>query len=86
MSALITIGNLILWRSIYQNEGKYYVDAVYFPLISKPKLKQGVVLDVINKETIFPELGPNSVQRNDIRRFSYFTNDEMFSRKHICSD
>ncbi len=73
-----TIGNLILWRSIYQNEGKYYVDAVYFPLLSKPKLKQGVVLNVINKETIFPELGPNSVQRNDIRRFSYFTNDYIY--------
>ncbi len=73
-----TIGNNILWRTVYQSGEMYYVDAVYMPLLSEPLFKKGVQVNVIDKETIFPELGVNSTQRKDIRRFSYFAQDFIY--------
>ena len=73
-----TIGNNILWRSVYKFKDYYYVDAVYMPLFSLAKFKEGEKVAVIDKETIFPELTENSIQRNDIRRFSYFSQDFIY--------
>lgn len=73
-----TIGNNILWRSVYQYDGNYYVDAVYMPLFSVPIMKEGVSLEVIDKESVFPEIGQDSIQREDIRRFSYFSQDYIY--------
>ena len=73
-----TIGNNILWRSIYKNREIYYVDAVYMPSFSKPKFKEGTKVNVIDKNTIFPELEYNSIQRQDIRRFSFFSQDYIY--------
>jgi len=68
-----TIGNNILWRTVYQFDGFYYVDAVNLSLFSNPILHEGVKVEVINEDKIFPELGVDSVARNDIRRFAYFS-------------
>ena len=73
-----TIGNNILWRSVYQSENLYYVDAVYAPIFSTSKIKEGSRFIVINKNTIFPELEFNSKQRNDIIRFSNFSQGFIF--------
>jgi len=73
-----TIGNNILWRSVYQYEGYYYIDSVYLPFFGKPIIIEGEKAKVIDKESIFPKLGENSVQRNDIRRFSYFSNNYIY--------
>ena len=73
-----TIGNNILWRSVYQFKDHYYVDAIYFPFFSEPIFKEGVRLKVIDKETVFPELSNESTQRKDIRRFSYFSQDFIY--------
>ncbi len=73
-----TIANSILWRTIYQFNGKYYVDAVYVPLFGKAKIKNGVNIQVIDKEKIFPELKQESIQREDIRRFSFFSQDFIY--------
>ncbi len=73
-----TIGNNILWRTIYQSGDFYYINAVYMPIFSQPFHKNGVKLKVIDKENIFPELGKKSVQRSDIRRFSYFSQNYIY--------
>ncbi len=73
-----TIGNTILWRSVYQSRDNYYVDAVYMPLFSEAILREGVTLKVIEKENVFPELSNSSVQRKDIRRFSYFSQNYIY--------
>lgn len=73
-----TIGNNILWRSVYRSGGHYYVDAVYMPAFAPPIIQEGVTIKVIDKETIFPELSGDSVQREDIRRFSYFSQDYIY--------
>ena len=73
-----TIGNIILWRSVYRTNNKYYVDAVYAPFFDEPKFKSGAILNAIDKESVFPELKSNSIQREDIRRFSFFSDDFIY--------
>jgi inner membrane protein len=75
-----TLGNTFLWRSVYQHEKTYFVDAVYVGLFSPPRVKAGVRIPVIDKETVFPEIEIDTVQRQDIRRFSHF------SQTFICID
>jgi len=84
-----TIGNVILWRSVYQFKKYYYIDAVYMPLFGKPKVKKGTKVKVINKETVFPEILNDSLQRNDIRKFSFFSQDFIYIHpdfKYIIAD
>lgn len=73
-----TIGNNILWRSVYQSGENYYVDAVYMPTFASSVIQEGVRLKVIDEETIFSDLGADSVQREDIRRFSYFSQGYIY--------
>ena len=66
----------------------YYVDAVYMPLFGKPKLKKGTKVKVIDKETVFPEIS-DSLQRNDIRKFSFFSQDFIYLHpdfKYVIAD
>ena len=65
--------NILLWKAIYEYDGRYYVDAVrvgrtptYFPGTSAPKL-------AINRD--FPWLDQNSQQARDIERFRWFSDD-----------
>ena len=73
-----TIGNNILWRTVYQTSTTYYVDAVYSPIIGQMRLKKGTQVSFIDKETVFKDLPQNSLLRNDIRRFAYFSQDYIF--------
>ena len=58
------------------------------PLFSKPKVKKGTKVKVINKE-VFPEILNDSLQRNDIRKFSFFSQDFIYIHpdfKYIIAD
>ncbi|MBT5187589.1 MAG: metal-dependent hydrolase [Kordiimonadaceae bacterium] len=76
-----TLGNLIVWRSTYQYDGRYYVDAVVAQPFSAPEIIAGSSVAAIDPETIYPELGNNSTHRKDIRRFDYFAQGYLFSPK-----
>lgn len=67
-----TIGNNILWRSIYKYQGDYYIDAVRISFFSNHIFYKGQKEKIIDPESIFPNLSENSIQRKDIRRFSHF--------------
>lgn len=73
-----TFGNIILWRTIYKSDKYYYVDAVYTPFFKRPKIKKGLKVNVINKDTVFPSIKANTKQRKDINRFSKFSNDFIY--------
>ena len=73
-----TFGNNFLWRSIYQTDEFYFIDAVYKPFLKKAILKNGTKIKVIDKERVFSELSFDSKQRDDIKRFSFFCNDFIF--------
>ena len=65
--------NLLVWKALYEYEGRYYVDAVrvgvtptYFPGESAAKF---------NAARDFPFLTPTSQQAKDIERFRWFSDD-----------
>lgn len=66
-----TLGNVILWRSVYFSDGKYYIDAVN--TLFGRKRYEGESIAAINIERGFPELDKSSVQYQDIIRFNYFS-------------
>ena len=65
--------NLLVWKAIYEYDGRYYVDAIragispsYFPGESVPKLN-------LNRDV--PALRHGSQQAKDIERFRWFSDD-----------
>ena len=68
-----TLANLVLWRSIYQFEGKLYVDAVRVGLFSEPRIYPGESIEKFVLERDLSTLPASSVLANDIARFSHFS-------------
>src|SRR5690606_3185135 len=68
LEAKPSLGNLMLWKVIYEHDGRYYVDAV----------RAGMAAAVIDGESIekldlrghFPWLDPDSQQARDVERFA----------------
>ena len=81
-----SFGNLILWKSIYQHEDRFYVDAI----------RTGRTLTWCSGENIkifdyqyhLPDLEKNSQQMKDIERFRWFSQDYLgFDRdKNLVTD
>ena len=66
-----TIGNLILWRSIYEYDGRLYVDAVRVGLASSSH--PGASVKQFSVDTDLPGLGKDSILYGDIGRFRRFS-------------
>lgn len=66
-----SFANLIIWKTIYEYEEQFYIDAVK-PGIFKPVIWQGSSVAKLNKNN-FNWLGKNSQQRQDIYRFDWFS-------------
>ncbi len=73
-----TIGNNILWRSVYASGDTYYIDALLVTPFVPVILYQGTSVPVIDPEAIYPQLASDSVQREDIRRFAYFSQGYIY--------
>lgn len=81
-----SIGNLIVWRTVYQYAGNYYVNAAIAQPFKTPSVIEGSSVSAIDPETIYPEIGSDSVAREDIRRFSYFAQDFLFEHNGGLAD
>lgn len=68
-----TLGNLILWRSIYEHEGIYYVDAVRAGVFSGMKLYNGESIDKFDAQTDIEKINGREGLYEDIMRFDHFT-------------
>lgn len=68
-----TLANLLLWRSIYEHEGRLYVDAIRVGFFSKPVTYPGESIGKFVMTRDLPELPPSSVLAQDIARFSHFS-------------
>ena len=66
-----TMGNLLLWRSIYRTNGIYYVDAVRAG--NAVKIYPGETARAFDEKRDLPALSTDSVLYNDIRRFEFFS-------------
>lgn len=68
-----SLGNLVLWRGVYESDGKYYMNAVRVGLLSPPKVYEGGSVDKFDPGGDLPGLDPESVLYRDIRRFNHFS-------------
>ena len=69
-----TICNLILWKTVYEHDGYYYVDAFRIGLFSPLRFFSGEKIKKLDIENNFPHLEKNSVLYKDMQRFSHFSN------------
>ncbi len=70
-----SFGNLILWKSIYQHEEKFYVDAIRTVQSSTWCLGESV--RIFDYQHHLPNLNKDSQQRKDIERFRWFSQDYL---------
>jgi inner membrane protein len=59
------------------------------PLIGETVIYEGEKVPVINEDTVFDELGNNSIQRQDIYRFSYFSQGYIYmmdGKQNVIAD
>lgn len=68
-----TFGNILLWRSIYEHEGRFYVDAVRVG--NMPRLYEGSSIDKYQPARGASGLTKDSVLYRDILRFQKFSAD-----------
>ena len=68
-----TLGNLFLWRSLYINDSRIYVDAVRVGLFADNQIYEGESVLLFSQQRDLPELEPASALHNDIQRFTHFS-------------
>ncbi|MBL6679373.1 MAG: metal-dependent hydrolase [Alphaproteobacteria bacterium] len=66
-----SLGNLFLWKSIYEDRGFYYVDAVR--LFSTKQYCEGTKIKKLDNLIDFNDLDKKSQQYLDIDRFNWFS-------------
>ncbi|KAB2313662.1 metal-dependent hydrolase [Betaproteobacteria bacterium SCN2] len=67
-----TLGNVLLWRSVYSASGQYHVDGVRVGLLSAPLAYRGGSLPQYQPGDL-PRLQTGSVLARDIARFTHFS-------------
>ena len=67
-----SFGNLILWKTIYETDNQFYVDATNLLF---NKIVPGESIKKLNQEEDFPWLKEESQQYKDVERFKWFSND-----------
>jgi inner membrane protein len=74
LEAKPSFANILVWKSIYQANGRFYVDAVK-PGIFDARVWEGESIAKLDISRDFPWLDPGSQQARDIRRFNWFSAD-----------
>lgn len=72
LEAKPSFANLLVWKSIYEHDGYYYIDAVRAS--TKPMVFPGERVAKLDLSRDFPWLDPNSQQARDVERFRWFSN------------
>ncbi|NMH60059.1 metal-dependent hydrolase [Alteromonas ponticola] len=75
IKAMPTIGNLIVWRTLYEANQRYYVNAIALPIMGEPRIYPGTVIEKLNMMRDFPSIEPGSVHADDVERFRWFTDN-----------
>ncbi|MDH5480607.1 MAG: metal-dependent hydrolase [Nitrosomonas sp.] len=68
-----TLANLVLWRSIYESDGRLYVDAIRVGLFSASRVYEGDSVEKFVLQRDMSELPSTSVLATDIKRFTKFS-------------
>lgn len=70
-----SFANLLVWKSVYLHQDRYYIDAIRVGMDSK--IYPGVSTAKFMQETHYPWLPESSQQAKDIDRFAWFSNDHL---------
>ena len=70
-----SIGNLLVWRSIYESDGIYYVEAIRVSPFSGTKIYDGDSIKVFDPDLELVGVDPDSALYNDVSRFRHFARD-----------
>ncbi len=68
-----TLGNLVLWRSVYLANGRLYIDAIRIGLFSGTRIYPGESIELFDPERDIGDLPAESVLAGDIERFIHFS-------------
>ncbi len=82
-----SFGNLVLWKVIYEYQGRYFIDAVKLGMTNRSIEGTSVAKLAITRDLSFVQKG--SVQSRDIERFRWFSDDYlalMPGKKNIIVD
>ncbi len=80
-----TMGNLVLWRSIYEADGYFHVDAFRPAMISDARVYRGEAIKHFEPSDL-PALKPDSVMAKDIKRFDYFSDGYVALTGSVLGD
>lgn len=75
LSVKPSFGNLIVWKSIYEHHGHYYVDAIR--IIDTASIFEGDSIPKLEINRDLPWLNKVSQQADDIERFRWFSADHL---------
>ena len=81
-----SFGNLILWKSIYQYQEKFYVDAIR--TVRSSTWCMGESVGIFDYQRHLPNLNKDSQQKKDIERFRWFSQDYLSfdEEKNLVTD
>lgn len=68
-----TLGNQLVWRSLYQVGEYFYVDRIRVPWLGRPSWTPGARAERVDLHALPPELRDNPRIVADFRRFSWFS-------------
>lgn len=71
LDAKPSFGNILIWKTIYEADDQYFVDAVRATLA--PRVFPGTSVHKLEVGRDFPGLDPHSRQGRDIARFDWFS-------------
>ncbi len=84
-----TMANLVLWRSVYESNGVYFVDGVRVGIFGGKRIYQGELAKRFELERDMPQLNPGTALSHDIERFRYFSDGFVIAdstRKNVLVD
>ena len=70
-----SFANRHVWKTLYEYDGRYYVDAV--KLLWNVNVIEGMSVDALNVSKDFPWLNHTAQQAKDIARFRWFSDDYL---------
>ena len=68
-----TIGNLVLWRSIYLSHDEFYIDAIRVGI--ENKIYEGEAIKQFETSSLPDNIDKNTTLYNDIKRFQFFSDN-----------
>lgn len=75
LEAKPAFASILLWKSIYEYDGRYYVDAIRTGWTTR--VFEGESVEKLDLDKHFPWLDPDTQQARDLQRFRWFSDDYL---------